>query len=69
MFTADAARARRVGKAIQAGPIWMNCWGVISEHFEESGFKQSGIGVLCGPRAIEQFQEIKVYASVDAPLA
>lgn len=66
VFTADAARARRVGKAIQAGTIWMNCWGVISEHFEESGFKQSGIGVLCGPRAIEQFQEIKVYASVDA---
>ncbi len=66
IFTADAARARRVGKAIQAGTIWMNCWGVISEHFEESGFKQSGMGVLCGPRAIEQFQEIKVYASVDA---
>jgi len=67
VFSADAARCRRVGKAIQAGHIWMNCWGVMSEHFEQSGFKQSGIGVLCGPRAIEQFQEIKVYASVEAP--
>jgi hypothetical protein len=38
----------------------------MSEHFEQSGFKQSGIGVLCGPCAIGQFQEIKVYASVEA---
>ncbi len=65
VFSRDTARCRRVGKAIQAGHIWMNCWGVMSEHFEQSGFKQSGIGVLCGPRAIEQFQEIKVYASVE----
>ena len=67
IFTGDAARARRVGKRIRAGHIWTNCWGVLSEHFEQSGFKQSGIGVLCGPGAIAQFQEIKVYASVDAP--
>lgn len=70
VFSSDMARCRRVGKAIQAGHIWMNCWGVMSEQFEQSGFKQSGIGVLCGPRAIEQFQEIKVYASVEpAPAA
>jgi len=66
VFSGDTARCRRVGKAVQAGHIWLNCWGVMSEHFEQSGFKQSGIGVLCGPRAIEQFQEIKVYASVEA---
>lgn len=66
VFSSDTARCRRVGKAIQAGHIWMNCWGVMSEHFEQSGFKQSGVGVLCGPRAIEQFQEVKVYASVDS---
>nr|WP_047165809.1 aldehyde dehydrogenase family protein [Sphingomonas sp. Y57] len=67
VFTRDIARARRVGKAVQAGHIWINCWGVLSEHFEQSGYKQSGIGALCGPRAIEEFQELKVYASVDAP--
>ncbi len=66
VFSDDMARCRRVGKSVQAGHIWLNCWGVMSEHFEQSGFKQSGIGVLCGPRAIEQFQEIKVYASVEA---
>lgn len=64
VFSNNTARCLRVGKKVQAGHIWMNCWGVMSEHFEQSGFKQSGIGVLCGPRAIEQFQEVKVYASV-----
>lgn len=67
VFSEDASRCRRVGKAIRAGHIWMNCWGVMSEQFEQSGFKQSGIGVLCGPRAIEQFQEIKVYATAALP--
>ncbi len=69
VFTQDSARSRRIGKAIRAGHIWTNCWGVLSEHFEQSGFKQSGIGLLCGPRAIEEFQEVKVYATVDAPSA
>jgi len=67
VFSQDASRCRRVGKAIRAGHIWMNCWGVMSEQFEQSGFKQSGMGVLCGPRAIEQFQEIKVYATAALP--
>jgi acyl-CoA reductase-like NAD-dependent aldehyde dehydrogenase len=65
VFAGDVMRCRRIGKAIQAGHIWMNCWGMMTEHFEEGGFKQSGVGVLCGPRAIQQFQEIKVYASVE----
>lgn len=67
IFTTNNARARRIGKAVQAGHIWLNCWAALSEHFEQSGFKQSGLGALCGPRAIEEFQEIKVYASIDAP--
>ncbi len=65
VFTADANRARRVAGALEAGTVWMNCWGIVTEHMEESGLKQSGVGSLCGPRAIEQFQEIKVYVSVD----
>jgi betaine-aldehyde dehydrogenase len=66
IFTKDDGRARRVGRAIRAGLIWTNCWGILSEQFEESGYKQSGPGLLCGPRAIEEFQEIKVYATTIA---
>ncbi len=69
VFTADAARAHRVAKAIRACQVWLNCWGPMSEYFEHKGYKQSGIGFLSGPRAIEEFQEIKVYTSVDAPPA
>jgi betaine-aldehyde dehydrogenase len=63
IFTKDEMRARRVGRAIRAGLIWTNCWAVLSEHFEQSGFKQSGPGTLCGPTAIEEFQKLKIYAT------
>lgn len=69
VFSADTARANRVGKAIRACQVWLNCWGPMSEYFEHKGFKQSGIGFLSGPCAIEEFQEIKVYTTVDAPPA
>lgn len=67
IFSRDEARANRVGRSIQAGIIWLNSWGLLSEHFEQGGFKQSGMGLLCGPRAIEQFQEMKVFASASQP--
>jgi betaine-aldehyde dehydrogenase len=69
VFTSDATRARRVAKAIRASQVWLNCWGVLSEYFEHKGYKHSGIGFLSGPRALEEFQEIKVYGSVDAVAA
>ncbi|PVE50628.1 aldehyde dehydrogenase family protein [Rhizobium rhizogenes] len=65
VFSGDATRARRVGEKIRAGHIWLNCWGVMSEQFEQAGHKQSGVGSLCGPQAIHEFQEIKVYATVE----
>jgi betaine-aldehyde dehydrogenase len=65
VFTGDPMRARRVGRAIDSGLIWINSWGLLTEHFEEGGVKQSGYGKLCGPRAIEEFQELKVYAEMD----
>ena len=65
VFTSDPMRARRVGRALQSGLVWINSWGLLSEHFEEGGVKASGYGKLCGPRAIEEFQELKVYAEAD----
>ena len=67
IFTANAGRARRVGRAVDAATVWINTWGLLHEGFEQGGFKQSGNGYLCGPRAIEQFQELKVYAEAAAP--
>jgi betaine-aldehyde dehydrogenase len=63
VFTTTDARARRVGRALDAALVWTNCWGPFSENFEQGGHKQSGVGLLSGPRAIEQFQEMKAYAT------
>lgn len=63
VFTTSDARSRNVGRSIDAALVWTNCWGIFSEHFEQGGHKQSGVGLVSGPRAIEQFQEMKVYAT------
>lgn len=67
VFTGSDARARRVGREIRTGLVWVNTWGLLSEHFEEGGVKQSGYGRLCGPSAIEEFQDLKVYATAAPP--
>ncbi|WP_213571436.1 aldehyde dehydrogenase family protein [Rhodococcus sp. USK13] len=67
IFTADDIRARRVGREIRAGLVWFNTWGLLTEHFEQSGSKQSGYGKLCGPAAIEEFQNLKYYATAAPP--
>jgi betaine-aldehyde dehydrogenase len=68
LFTADQARARRVGRRLAAGQIWVNTWAALTEHFEEPAFRQSGYGRLGGPSAIGEFQNLKVYAESEAPL-
>jgi acyl-CoA reductase-like NAD-dependent aldehyde dehydrogenase len=67
VFTTDEWKARRVTRNLRAGFVWTNCWGVIHEAFEEGGLKQSGYGVLCGPSAIAEFQDTKLYAQVAPP--
>src|SRR5216683_7219993 len=50
VFTKDFDRAHRVARAIKAGTVWTNTWGLLSDAFEEGGFKQSGIGRARGAR-------------------
>jgi betaine-aldehyde dehydrogenase len=47
----------------------VNTWGTLNEQFEQVGVKASGYGPLLGPRAIEEFQDLKVYVEVDASVA
>src|SRR4029077_2197193 len=67
IFTKDADRAQRVARAIKAGTVWTNTWGIISDAFEEGGFKYSGIGRARGLRAMEEFQEAKPKIRIAAP--
>jgi acyl-CoA reductase-like NAD-dependent aldehyde dehydrogenase len=66
VFTKDVDRAQRVARAIKAGTVWTNTWGVLSDAFEEGGFRQSGIGRSRGLRAMEEFQEVKTQIRVIA---
>ena len=69
IFTKDLDRAQRVARAIKAGTVWTNTWGVgvLNDAFEEGGFKYSGIGRSRGARAMEEFQEVKTQIRVVAP--
>jgi betaine-aldehyde dehydrogenase len=67
VFTKDIDRAQRVTRAIKAGTVWTNTWGVLNDAFEEGGFKQSGIGRARGMRAMEEFQEIKTQIRIGTP--
>ena len=67
IFTKDLDRAQRVARAIKAGTVWTNAWGILNDAFEEGGFKYSGIGRARGLRAMEEFQEVKTQFRVVAP--
>ena len=67
VFTTDSLRARRVASGVTAGMVWTNCWGVLSERFEQRGVKQSGYGYLCGPEAIKEFQDLRVFVESVPP--
>ena len=67
VFTKDVDRSLRVARAIRAGTVWINTWGLVHDAFEEGGFKYSGIGRARGARAMEEFQEVKTQIRVVAP--
>lgn len=69
VFTTDDIRARRVGRELRVGAVWFNTWALHSDHFEQPGVKQSGYGKLVGPTAIEEFQNLKVYATTGSNYA
>ncbi|EUA58286.1 aldehyde dehydrogenase family protein [Mycobacterium intracellulare 1956] len=65
VFTRNPGRARAIGRDLQSAGVWINTWGLLNEKFEQGGYKSSSNGgYLCGPRALEQFQQIKVYGEL-----
>lgn len=59
IWTRDLSKALRIAPRIEAGQVWINEWGALSEETEEGGAKQSGLGRLGGATAIDDFTEIK----------
>ena len=59
VWTRDINRAHRMGKGIQAGRIWVNCYHVYPAHAAFGGYKNSGVGRECHKQALLNYQQTK----------
>jgi acyl-CoA reductase-like NAD-dependent aldehyde dehydrogenase len=59
IYTRDVTNAHLVARLIQAGNVWVNCYGRLDRALPFGGFKQSGLGRENGLEGIEAFLEKK----------
>jgi betaine-aldehyde dehydrogenase len=59
VWTQNASRALRIGKALQFGTVWVNTHLVITPEMPHGGFKQSGYGKEGGIYALEEYTNAK----------
>lgn len=59
VWTRDTNRAYRMGRAIQAGRVWMNCYHLYPAHAAFGGYKQSGIGRETHKMMLDHYQQTK----------
>jgi aldehyde dehydrogenase len=59
VWTRDIARAYRMGRGIQAGRVWTNCYHLYPAHAAFGGYKQSGIGRETHKMMLEHYQQTK----------
>jgi aldehyde dehydrogenase len=67
VWTRDTNLAYRMGRGIEAGRVWMNCYHHYPAHSAFGGYKKSGIGRETHKIALEHYQQIKnMLVSYDA---
>ncbi|MDO4246294.1 MAG: aldehyde dehydrogenase family protein [Deinococcus sp.] len=59
VWTRDISRAYRMGRAIQAGRVWTNCYHAYPAHAAFGGYKQSGIGRENHKMMLGHYQQTK----------
>jgi len=59
VWTRDGSRAYRMGRAIQAGRVWTNCYHAYPAHAAFGGYKQSGIGRETHKMMLDHYQQTK----------
>ena len=59
VWSRDGARAFRMGRGIQAGRVWTNCYHHYPAHAAFGGYKQSGIGRENHKMMLEHYQQTK----------
>ena len=59
VWTRDGTRAYRMGRGIQAGRVWTNCYHLYPAHAAFGGYKQSGIGRENHRIMLDHYQQTK----------
>ncbi len=59
VWTRDGSRAYRMGRGIQAGRVWTNCYHAYPAHAAFGGYKQSGIGRETHKMMLDHYQQTK----------
>jgi aldehyde dehydrogenase (NAD+) len=59
VWTKDISRAHKIARALKAGTVWINCYGMIDPMSPFGGYKQSGFGRELGKHSIELYTQVK----------
>ncbi|NAW58582.1 MULTISPECIES: acetaldehyde dehydrogenase ExaC [unclassified Vibrio] len=59
VWTRDANKAYRMGRKIEAGRIWVNCYHAYPAHAAFGGYKKSGIGRETHKMMLDHYQNTK----------
>jgi len=63
VWTGDSKKAHRVSRALKAGTIWVNCYGVGGPELPLGGYKQSGWGREGGKEILDAYTELKTIST------
>jgi aldehyde dehydrogenase len=59
LWSRDANRCYHLGRGIQAGRVWVNCYHAYPAHAAFGGYKQSGIGRETHAMMLDHYQQTK----------
>ena len=59
VWSRDMNTAYRVGRALQAGRVWTNCYHLYPAHAAFGGYKQSGVGRETHKMMLSHYQQTK----------
>ena len=59
VWTRDGTTAYRMGRAVEAGRVWTNCYHAYPAHATFGGYKRSGIGRETHKMALANYQQTK----------
>ena len=59
VWTRDANLAHRMGRGIESGRVWTNCYHLYPAHAAFGGYKKSGIGRETHKMMLDHYQQTK----------